>query len=76
MIQTEVECTFSALWCSLQTYYKAWSTCCIGFIGCMGGAEKLLLAKVKNASGRIGIFLFSNHLNSLLYLIKLTDALH
>ena len=28
----------------------------IGFIGCMGGAGKLLLAKVKNASGRIGIF--------------------
>ncbi len=32
----------------------------IGFIGCIGGAEKLLLAKVKNASGRIGI-LFNNH---------------
>ncbi len=25
--------------------------------GSIGGAEKLLLAKVKNASGRIGIFL-------------------
>ncbi len=29
---------------------------CIGFIGCIGGAEQLLLAKVKNASDRTGIF--------------------
>ncbi len=29
----------------------------MGSIGCIGGAVKLLLAKVKNASGRIGIFL-------------------
>ncbi len=30
----------------------------LGKIGSIGGAEKLLLAKVKNAFGRIGIFTF------------------
>ena len=33
-----------------------WSTFSTGSIECIGGAEKVLLAKVKNASGSIGIF--------------------
>ena len=37
----------------------------------MGGAEKLLLAKVKNASGRIGIFCLVKHL--VIYLHRKSD---
>ncbi len=32
----------------------------VGLIGCLGEAEKPLLVKVKNASGRIGIFIHTN----------------
>ncbi len=44
MTQTEVQCTFSALWChhTLQTYFKAWSALIIGLIG---GAEKTFACK-------------------------------
>ncbi len=38
---------------------------CIGFVGCIGGAENLLLAKVKNASGRIGMFTFYDPMKQL-----------
>ncbi len=39
----------------LHSIEYTWSS---GSIGCIGGPIELLLAKVKNASGRIGIFLF------------------